>query len=161
MKTGTLRQTSSARSLGRVLLALLICLSYAIGSLATAAPLAITVVSVDKNGAQTPVTNYRWTVEEDVTKASVPGDHATRNHYSFSFHSSYMPVIAAGRVSGGTPVVGCDTNANNPIGCADPDRQSMALPDLNPAKRYYVSVLPDDGSAMGGAPVVFAAGSPT
>lgn len=161
MNTGSLRQVGTASSVWRLLLALLICLSYSMASPAMAAPLAINVVSVDKNGVQTPVTNYRWTVEEDVTKASVPGEHATRNHYSFGFHSSYMPVVAAGKVVGGTPLVGCDPNPNNPLGCADPDRQYMPMPDLNASKRYYVSVLPDDGSAMGGAPVKFAAGGPT
>ena len=94
MQTVNARYTSSALTMWRLLLALLICLSYLIASHATAAPLTLNVVSVDKSGAQTPVPNYRWTVEEDVSKASVPGDHATRNHYSFSFHSSYMPVKA-------------------------------------------------------------------
>lgn len=161
MNTGTLRRASSAHPLWRLMLALLIVLACALAGKAMAAPLAISVVSVDKSGVETPVTDFRWTVEEDVSKASVPGDHATRNHYSFSFHSSYMPMIAAGRYAGGSNVVGCDANPNNPLGCADPDRQSMALPDLNAAKRYYVSVLPSDGSAMGGAPVVFAAGGAT
>lgn len=105
MNTGTLRKASNARPLWRLMLELLIVLACALAGKAMAAPLAISVVSVDKSGVETPVTDFRWTVEEDVSKASVPGDHATRNHYSFSFHSSYMPMIAAGRYAGGTPVV--------------------------------------------------------
>lgn len=160
MNTGSCRQGRNELWVWRLLLALLIGLSWSVGGQAWAAPLTLNVVRVDQAGVQVPVTNYRWVVEEDVTKASVPGDHATRNHYSFGFHASYMPVLAAGKVSGGNAVVGCDSNPNNPLGCADPDRRYMALPDLNPAKRYYVSVLPDDGGAMGGAPVVFTAGRP-
>ncbi|MEO6353014.1 MAG: hypothetical protein ABIO64_08040, partial [Burkholderiaceae bacterium] len=130
---------------------------------ALAVPLAITVKSVDKAGVETPITNYRWTIEEDVTKASVPGQHATRDSYSFSFHSSYMPVLAAGKVVGGTAVEGndCTPLTLNSVACLDPDRKYMALPELDPNKRYYVSVLPDDGNAMGGAPVVFNAGNGT
>ncbi|MDD4881537.1 MAG: hypothetical protein PHX10_08175, partial [Gallionellaceae bacterium] len=134
--------------------ALLISSLYSFTGYALAAPLAISVINADGS----PVTSYRWTLEEDVTKASVPGAHATHDNYSFSFHSSYMPVLAGGKTVAGAPVVGNDcTDANNPVGCADPDRKyaDPANLPLNPAKRYYLSALPDDGSAMGGAPVVF------
>ncbi len=121
---------------------------------AMAAPLTINVVGVSPTGAQISLSEYRWTVEEDVTKASVPNKHATRDSYSFSLHSSYMPVVAVGKVAGGANIVGQDcTDPNNPLACTDPDRQYMAPPDLDPAKRYYVSVLPTDGYAMGGASV--------
>jgi hypothetical protein len=124
---------------------------------AAAAPLQINVVGVNQNGTTAAVTNFRWTVEEDVTKASVPGAHATRGNYSFSFHASYMPVVAAGRTVGGSVIAGNDCTDPNSVACMDPDRAYMPAPDLNPAanKRYYVSVLPDDGYAMGAAPVEF------
>ncbi|NTV94766.1 MAG: hypothetical protein HGA75_05045 [Thiobacillus sp.] len=139
--------------------ALLISSVYTMTGYSLAAPLTLNVIGADG----TPVTGYRWTVEEDATKASVPGQHATRNNYSFSFHSSYMPVVAAGKMVAGNPLIGNDcADPDNPIACLDPDRKYQALPDVDPAKRYYVSVLPDDGYAMGGAPVVFdAAGNGT
>jgi hypothetical protein len=126
----------------------------ALAQAALAAPLQINVIGVDPSGTQSSVTDYRWTVEEDVTKVSVPGRHATRNQYSFSFHSSYMPVVAAGKVVGGSSIVGPDcTDPNNPLACVDPDRAYMAPPNLDPTRRYYVSVLATDGYAMGGAAV--------
>ncbi|MDB5897810.1 MAG: hypothetical protein JWP41_1412 [Ramlibacter sp.] len=158
MNTGTMRRCSQVGWM-QLVRVLLLGLSCFLAQVAAAAPLAIDVVRVDQAGAQTAVNNYRWIVEEDVTKPSVPGEHATREQYSFGFHSSYMPVVASGRVAAGNVVVGCDTNPANPVGCLDPDRRYMPLPDLNPAKRYFVSVLPDDGNAMGGAPVVFGPGA--
>lgn len=111
------------------------------------------------DGSVITVGDYRWTVEEDATKASVPGRPANTSNYSFSFHTSYMPVLAAGRV--GTQTLGVT---------ADPDvarLYSQLLPEvcppaspgacLDPAKRYYLSIAAD-GYQMGGAPVVFGAG---
>ena len=152
MRTDTLSKFSSVQNL--------CCLIFTVFLLGgvfhtlTAHALNINVV----NAGGTAISSYRWTVEEDVTKASVPGQHATHDNYSFSFHSSYMPVLAAGKVAGGAPIIGNDcSDPNNPVGCLDPDRKYMdaASLALDPAKRYYVSVLPDDGNAMGGAPVVF------
>jgi len=124
---------------------------------AQAAQLTINVVGVsfDANGNRvgSPFTaGYRWTVEEDATKASIPGRPADTSNYSFSFHTSYMPVVAAGRV-------GAPGNAST----QDPDvlrLYNQALPDLDPAKRYYVSIAAE-GYQMGGAPVVFGAGGAT
>ena len=112
----------------------------------------MTVIGVDQAGNQTPVTTFRWTLEEDATRPSVPGRLADRSNYSYGFHTSYMPVVAAGKVAAGVEVVG-------PVaGDPDPDRVYQALPELDPARRYYLSVLPDqDGPAngyqMGAAPV--------
>ncbi|MDB5936126.1 MAG: hypothetical protein JWQ01_3470 [Massilia sp.] len=132
---------------------------------ATAAPLQVTVKGVAPDGTQTTITGYRWTIEKDVTKASVPGEHATLKHYSFSHHASYMPVIAAGKMRAGTsgaePVLGNDCTDPGSVACLDPDRKYMPLPDLDPASRYYISVLPDDGHAMGGAALAAGQGSVT
>ncbi|HYQ80885.1 MAG TPA: hypothetical protein VEP68_05255, partial [Anaeromyxobacteraceae bacterium] len=116
---------------------------------ALAAPLRVTVIGVDQAGNQAPVLDYRWTVEEDATKPSIPGVPANLSNYSFGFHTSYMPVVAAGKVAGGNPVVGRDPASTDP----DPSRVYQGFPDLDPARRYYVSVLPDAGHQMGGAPV--------
>ena len=112
----------------------------------------ITVIGVDQAGNQTPVTNYRWTIEEDNTKASIPGVPANLSNYSYTFHSSYMPVVAAGKVQNGVIVTGPDLNSG------DPTPVYRALPNLNPVKRYFVSVLPNqDGPAngyqMGSSPI--------
>src|ERR1700682_732617 len=69
------------------------------GPPATRAAPAITVKGVAPDGTLTTISAYRWTIEKDVTKASVPGQHATRDSYSFSMHSSYMPVVAAGKMA--------------------------------------------------------------
>jgi hypothetical protein len=119
----------------------------AFAAAASSAPLSIHVVAVKSDGTTIPLTTgYRWTVEEDATKLSVPGQAATAANYSFSFHTSYMPVVAAGRV--GTVRAGAT---------ADPDVARLYAqlpPDLDTGKRYYVSVAAE-GYQMGGAPVVF------
>ncbi len=132
-------------------LALWLLLSVA----AQAAPLRLKVIGVAANGTQTDITataDYRWTVEQDATKASVPGRAADITNYSFSFHTSYMPVVAAGRAG----------TASKTAPHQDPDvlrLYSQALPDLDASKRYYVSVAAV-GYQMGGAPVVFNGGTP-
>lgn len=95
---------------------------------------ALTITVVDQNGAA--VNDYRWVVEEDATKASIPGQLAGADNLSLSFHASYMPVVASGRVG------------------AVPKGPALAGLPLDPAKRYFVSVLPDGGGyQMGGAPL--------
>jgi hypothetical protein len=131
-----------------------VALPALVPGIAQAAPLSVTVIGVDQAGNQTPVTSFRWTLEEDATKASIPGVAADLGNYSYGFHTSYMPVVAAGKVVAGTPVVGREPASVDP----DPSRVYQALPELDPARRYFVSVLPDqDGPAsgyqMGGAAV--------
>ena len=124
-----------------------------LGLQAIAATPVVTVMGVAPDGTMTPITDYRWTIEKDVTKASVPGQHATRDNYSFSMHSSYMPVIAAGKMTAAGPLVGNDCTVPASVACLDPDRKYMAMPNLDATARYYISVLPDDGHAMGGAAI--------
>ena len=130
MRTDALRKSSSAYGLWHVLLMVLLC-----GVFHALTAQALTITVVDQNGAA--VTDYRWVVEEDATKASIPGQLAGADNLSLSFHTSYMPVVASGRVgSAATPANGPD------------------LADIPATKRYYVSVLPDGGGyQMGGAPV--------
>jgi large repetitive protein len=128
----------------------------AFGSLtAHAAPLSISVVGVDQdnpNAAPVPLSSYRWTVEEDATKLSVPGQAATPANYSFSFHTSYMPVVASGRSGAARTQVPAQR-------LQDPDYQRMLAQspgnlNLDPCKRYFVSITAQ-GYQMGGASVVF------
>ena len=79
------------------------------------------------------MTDYRWLVEEDATKASIPNVPADASNLSLSFHTSYMPVVAAGDST-------------------DPAKSPANLA-LDPTKRYYVSVLPRSGYQMGGAQI--------
>jgi hypothetical protein len=83
--------------------------------------------------ANEPVTDYRWLVEEDATKASIPNVPADASNLALSFHTSYMPVVGAGD-------------------SIDPAKSPSGLV-LDAAKRYYVSVLPRSGYQMGGAQV--------
>jgi len=78
-------------------------------------PVALSVVGND--GAA--ISNYRWTLEEDLTYKVIPGV-SDPHTLAVSFHKSYMPVVAAG-------------DQSNP-------------PKVDPAKRYFVSVLPTENS---------------
>jgi len=93
---------------------------------------ALTINVVGPDGV-TPVPDFRWLVEENLTKASVPNVPADASNLALSFHTSYMPVVAAGD-------------------SMDPARSAADLV-LDPAKRYYVSVLPRSGYQMGGAQI--------
>ncbi|MFZ3018001.1 MAG: hypothetical protein WA056_06055 [Gallionella sp.] len=83
--------------------------------------------------ANEAVSDYRWLVEEDATKASVQNVPADASNLALSFHTSYMPVVAAGD-------------------SIDPAKSPGSLV-LDAAKRYYVSVLPRSGYQMGGATI--------
>jgi len=82
------------------------------------------------------VTDYRWLVQEDATFHNDPGaPDALIDQQSLNFHRSYMPIVAQG--SGPT---------------------EFAEVALDPAKHYYVSVLPSDGAtgdghSIGGAQI--------
>jgi hypothetical protein len=81
----------------------------------------------DQDGNTVPLSDYRWLLQEDTTYDLGPGKP---DQLSLNFHRSYAPVVAKGR---GAP----------------PDN----IP-LDPGKRYFVSVLPDAGYTIGGAPVI-------
>jgi len=72
---------------------------------------------------------YRWLIEEDVNQDVIPGQTCKSGNYagcmSLEFHKSNMPVVAKGTD-------------------ADP------LPNLDPTKRYFISILPNSGSVDGG-----------
>ena len=154
-----MKTQSSARPFGfiRLSVALLAAMVFGVLGTTSASALTINVVGVGPDGKPlaAPITGYRWTVEEDATKASVPGQPATIANLAFSFHTSYMPVVAAGRVG--------DAKGLPPT--QDPDvlrlyEQSPATLNLDPGKRYFVSVAAE-GFQMGGAPVVFSGGVAT
>ena len=149
----------------------------------TPSNLAVTVLDGMTKAA---VTDYRWIIEEDRTfyidpacqQNPVPAGCPTTPSgvpptFGVNFHTSYMPVVAAGCVgtlaceSGqtllGVPAV-CDVGDG--VCRTDASQQTPLDPSqvhLDPSKRYYISVLPGDagtpfGAAYGGAPDCSAAG---
>jgi large repetitive protein len=112
---------------------------------------ALAVQVTVKDGAGTPITTgARWVLEEDRTFDVVPGVTGTpqapsvlgkpaSETLSLKFHRSYMPVVATGETTGSTIDI---PNAN-----------------LDPTKRYFLSVLPKASGAgegvysMSGVPV--------
>ena len=137
MKTDTLRLCSVAH-MGRNLFFMLLLWSVFHALSAHA----LTINVVDQNGM--PVSNFRWLVEEDATKESIPGQLAGADNLSLNFHTSYMPVVAAGRVG------------------VKPKGPALADLPLDSTKRHYISVLPDGGGyQMGGASLPAGQGSVT
>jgi large repetitive protein len=129
MKTDTLRLCSVAHVCRNLFLLLLLW-----GVFHTMSAQALTINVVDQNGI--PVADFRWLVEEDATKESIPGQLAGPDNLSLNFHTSYMPVVASGRVG------------------AVPKGPALADLPLDSTKRHYISVLPDGGGyQMGGAPL--------
>ena len=152
----------------------------------------------------TEITDYRWIIEEDRTfyidpkcttnsSTAIPGcppppapgsttGTTVPPTFGVNFHTSYMPVVAAGctgQVSceGGQTMVDPATGSHVPAVCdvgngvCRPDPTGNGFTPLNPSqvhldptKRYYISVLPGDaanpfGAAYGGAPDCSAAGA--
>src|SRR5467141_4063607 len=155
--------------------------SPAAATLIFAAPsnLHVTLVDGITKTALSPQ-DYRWIIEEDRTffvdpncqtnplPATCPLATPQRTPAIFgtNFHSSYMPVVAQGCVGtiaceDGQSVLGvpsvCDigNGACRPGATKTPLNPSQVV--LDPAKHYYISVLPGDamdpGHAMGGAQI--------
>ncbi len=100
--------------------------------------LVLNVVGVEPGGGKTAVTEYRWLVEEDANFHPDPA-HPELPSLGTSFHRSHMPVVAQG----------CQG-----AGCG----QSISELALDPARHYYVSVLPRSagsgtGFTNGAAPI--------
>jgi len=106
-------------------------------SLHNAHAFTVNVVGCDQyNNCNLPVSGFRWLLEEDNTNQSPPGVRVA-DSIGVDIHKSHAPVAAKG------------TSANTTI----------TVPDST--KRYFISVLPDSGFAMGGAPVPVGAGTVT
>jgi hypothetical protein len=131
----------------------------------------LTVNLLDGNDKKTPITDYRWVIEEDRTFYINPG--CTQNPtpagcptaasgivptLGVNFHTSYMPFVAQGCTGPqsceqgqtvlGQPVV-CDVSN----GACRPDTAGIGMTPtlpgavaLDPTKRYYISVLPGDAA---------------
>ncbi len=92
----------------------------------------LNVVGCDAdNNCATPVSGFRWLLEEDNTIQSPPGVRVP-DSIGLSIHNSHAPVAANGNSGSASSA-------------------TIALPAAN--KSYYLSVLPDSGYAMGGTMV--------
>ena len=125
-------------------------------------------VSVKDGTTKSAITDYRWIIEEDRTfyvnpncttnppAAGCPTAGSIVPTFGTNFHTSYMPVIATGCTgtlsceSGqsvqGVPAV-CDVG--NGVCRTTGTQQTAVDPSqvhLDPAKRYYISVLPGDAA---------------
>ncbi len=109
---------------------------------ASAAPYNLTSLNVvGPNGEA--ITGYRWLIQEDTMKASVPGGPAVPGSaLSVSFHTSYAPPVAAGCIS-------CAANVGVP---AEPTTLATDV-SLDNTRGYYVSILPNAGYTIGGAAI--------
>jgi hypothetical protein len=148
-----------------------------------------TVTVLGKNGttgATTPISDYRWIIEEDRTFYVNPACTANPPPagcpsspqgivptFGTNFHTSYMPVVAAGctgplSCESGQKLLGvgavCDIG--NGVCRTNAIQQAATSPNnvhLDPTKRYYITVFPGDaanpfeggatGHGMGGAPI--------
>ena len=148
------------------------------------APSNLAVRVLDGGDKTTVITDYRWIIEEDRTfyvdpakTTNTGGTTGTTIVPTFgtNFHTSYMPLIAAGctgplSCESGQSVLGvgavCDIG--NGVCRTTGTQEAVALPSsvhLDPTKRYYITVLPGDaanpfeggniGHGMGGAPILF------
>jgi hypothetical protein len=145
----------------------------------------------------TVITDYRWIIEEDrtfyvdpncttnsstaIAGCTPPAGTTVPLTFGVNFHTSYMPLVAAGctgpvSCEGGQTMVDPATGAHVAAVCdvgngvcrPDPTGNGFAALDpsqvhLDPARRYYISVLPGDAAnpfvaAYAGAPDCSAAG---
>jgi len=126
--------------------------------------------SMQPGATPVAINDYRWIIEEDRTFHVDPSQTNTGQatpSLGTNFHTSYMPVVAAGCVgvyaceSGqtllGNPAV-CDVG--NGICRTSASQQNPVDPSqvhLDPTKHYYISILPGDAgnsfTAGAGAPV--------
>ena len=96
---------------------------------------AFTLHVTDNDG--TPVSGFRYLVEEDTTYPVTPGVPAS-DTLGVNIHKTYSPVAASGETAG-----------------------SSVMIDVPPNKRYFVSVLPYSGHTMSGHDVKIGQGEVT
>ncbi|MEK7321349.1 MAG: Ig-like domain-containing protein [Pseudomonadota bacterium] len=142
------------------------------------------VVAVKDAPTGTPINDYRWIIEEDRTFYIDPVCQVNSKKrpancpplpvpsLGTNFHTSYMPVVASGCVGvvaceSGQSVLDPNTGTHSAATCdvgngtcrTDAAQKTPLDPSqvvLDPAKRYYISILPGDAgnpfSAGAGAP---------
>lgn len=135
----------------------------------TGSGLAVTVqdaLGIQQNAGQagaatSALTDYMWVIEEDPTFHTVPGVTPPSQNgnpaltISNSFHVSHTPIVAAGCTG---PLSCGDAQSLGGTAISAPPRSSPADVALDPAKHYFISVLPGDA---GNAFIAGLAGDPT
>ena len=109
----------------------------------------IKLAVVDAQNRSLVISDYRWTIEEDTTFHTPPGftpplvAGTPTPSLATSFHKSYMPVVATGC----TGPVSCG-QGQTIAGVAVPLQPQTTIDQvaLDPAKYYFVSVMPGDGA---------------
>ena len=145
-KDSTVFRIARGANPGPLVLGILCITLLAISPVGNAADLpGLEVIGVAADGTETPITDYRWMVEEDLnyhvpTVGGVP--QSDPDTLAVNFHRSYMPVHAKGCV-------------NMPAGSA-----CNELAFVDTGSHYYVSVVPRSGYSLGGAASDPAAASP-
>ena len=134
------------------------------------------VTVLDGADKTTKITDYRWIIEEDRTffvdpkctanplPAGCPTVNSTATNtgtpavFATNFHTSHMPVVATGctgplSCEGGQTQLGAPVVCDQGNGVCRPDTsgngQTQVDPsqaNLDPTKRYYLSVLPGDAA---------------
>ncbi len=113
-------------------------------------------VSVVDAQSKAPITDYRWTIEEDTTykNDAAVNSGTPPNVLAVNFHKSFMPVVAAGCI--GDLSCGVGQKYSSAAAPRPPDVDPMQVA-LDPTKHYFISVLPGDAANAfingGGAPV--------
>lgn len=118
------------------------------------------VAVLDGKDKTTPITDYRWVIEEDRTFYINPNNTTNTGGivptFGTNFHTSYMPVVAEGctgplSCESGQTLLGqaavCD--GGNGVCRTTAAQQTPVDPSqvvLDPTKRYYISVLPGDAA---------------
>jgi hypothetical protein len=128
-----------------------------------ASNLAVTVIDA---ASGSPLTDYRWTLQEDLTfkHATTATPAINTRTVGTSFHRSHMTVVATGCVgpiSCGSGQSVLDSTTGTRVVTSDADAVAkQTTPDqtvLDPTRRYYLSVLPGSagtgGNAMSGGEV--------
>ncbi|HEY6924622.1 MAG TPA: Ig-like domain-containing protein, partial [Steroidobacteraceae bacterium] len=129
-------------------------------NLTFAAGSGLTVTVLDGSDKKTIIQDYRWLIEEDRTFYINPNTTTNTGGivptFGTNFHTSYMPVIAAGCTGAlscesgqsvqGTPAV-CDVG-NGVCRTTGSQQATLATGDvhLDPTKRYYLTVFPGDAA---------------
>jgi len=123
----------------------------------------LTVSVIDPAAPDTPITDYRWIIQEDRTfKVDPTGTPSLSTRtLGTSFHTSYMPVVATGCT--GPLSCGMDQTVRG-LSAGAETPSSPADVALDSSKHYYISILPGDaagtpsggdGHGMGGAEFAF------
>ncbi len=104
---------------------------------------------VDALNKSSVLSDYRWTIEEDVTFHNsldpVTSKSVGPNTIALNFHKSYMPLVATGCVGDISCGKGQQMGGSTANVVRQPDTRVSDVA-LDPNKYYYISILPGDAA---------------